>query len=672
MREALKNAVHNAILLEYKLPHKVSGLDLDKSCLSSQNDICFSNSNPQEISKIIYNGIVEFAINEYEIDYTALEREQRKAILSRMRYDSAAPDATKLKYGFYGEVLLDLILRVFLRTSVLAARGYFYSPIENSEAKGFDAFHLMERNGNIDLWFGEAKFYQQYKSAMALPQPNTQQHKSFNNFAEDNRFTFLRYNQFEIVSKEYTTVKSKQRYNIDQIPVEIGSISKGQKIANIIKSLSTPKENTIIYCGRRSDTEAYAKALLKDQTLISFFQETCSGIESNTYEIFVNHLEHTFGDDWIVLKALKGRIGIHHSLIPKYIQKEIINLFNTGALLCLFSTTTITEGVNTSAKNIIITSNKKGLKPLRQFDAKNIAGRAGRFHQHYSGRVIDLNNGFENIVNGQPEILEHKNYDVQATKTDVDYQITKDQYLSESERQEKASILLQVAASEIPSEVFDCFRIVGPKDKLILYSYISRMPWWTIEEIKRVSQSLAQSGAHRLYWSGFQQIMDMILPIVREDKLKQLITIRTGKQQQYSLVTVLLSSYLSGGFLSMVEFYVKRPDSPKTKDEAMRQVADFVYNVFKYHLVKYLGLFDVFFRYQVSKSENINMEDVAGLGLLLQKLEYNALSPNARKVSDYGVPFKLIDCYDSKTPYDKGQFDEYEQHIDQEISRLFT
>lgn len=98
----------------------------------------------------------------------------------------------------------------------------------------------------------------------------------------------------------------------------------------------------------------------------------------------------------------------------------------------------------------------------------------------------------------------------------------------------------------------------------------------------------------------------------------------------------------------MVEFYVKRSDSPKTKDEAMRQVADFVYNVFKYHLVKYLGLFDIFFRYQVSKSENIDMEDVAGLGLLLQKLEYNALSPNARKVSDYGVPFKLIDCYDSK------------------------
>ena len=120
----------------------------------------------------------------------------------------------------------------------------------------------------------------------------------------------------------------------------------------------------------------------------------------------------------------------------------------------------------------------------------------------------------------------------------------------------------------------------------------------------------------------------------------------------------------------MVRFYTNRPKKPKTKDDAIRRVADFVYNVFKYHLVKYLGLFDVFFRYYISKSENIDMEQVSGLGLLLQKLEYNALSPTARKISDYGVPFKLIDCYDSKTPYDKGQFDEYEQHIDQEIIRL--
>lgn len=504
---------------------------------------------------------------------------------------------------------------------------------------------------------------------MTLPQPNAQRHKSFNNFAEDNGLTFLLYNQFEIVSKTYTTVKGKQQYSIDQFPVEIGSISKGKKIANIVKSLSTPQENTIIYCGRRSDTEAYAKDLLKDKELISSFQRKCAAINSNTYSIFVDHLEHTFGTDWIVVKALKGRVGIHHSLVPKYIQKEIINLFNEGSLLCLFSTTTITEGVNTTAKNIIITSNKKGHKPLRQFDAKNIAGRAGRFYHHYSGRVIDLNNGFENILNGQPEILEHKNYDVQAAKTDVDYQITKDRYLSENERREKELILKQIASTEIPHEVFDSFRVIGPKDKLTLYSRILNMSSSTADEIKLTLRLLTQTNAHNLNWDGFQKIVDLTLPIVREEKLKKLIDCRVG-DKQYSLITILVNSYLHGGFISMVDYYVNRETSPKTKDEAMRKVADYVYNVFKYHLVKYLGLFDVLFRYHVSKSENIKMEDVVGLGLLLQKLEYNALSPDARKISDYGVPFKLIDYYDSKIPYDKGRLDEYEQYVDQEVTRL--
>jgi len=504
---------------------------------------------------------------------------------------------------------------------------------------------------------------------MALPQADAQQKKSFNDFAKDNGFTFLRYNHFEIVTKKLTTVKSKREYRIDDISIEIGNTSKHEKIASIIDALSTPTENTIIYCGRRSDTESNAKYLLQNKALIASFQDRCSEIKNDVYKMFLDHLINTFGEDWIVIRALQGRIGIHHSLIPKYIQKEIINLFNEGSLLCLFSTTTITEGVNTSAKSIIITSNKKGIKPLRQFDAKNIAGRAGRFYQHYSGRVIDLNNHFEEIVTGQPEVLEHKNYDIEAPKTDVDYQITKDKYLSDSERQDKNSITSQVRTSGIPSDVFNCFRVVGPKDKLTLYNYISSIPWWTIEEIKRVSVELARSNAHRLYWPGFQAIIDLIAPIVREEKLKQLISRRAGPKQ-YSMITILLNSYLSGGFLGMVNYYVNRTENPKTKDEAIRQVADFVYNVFKYHLVKYLGLFDVFFRYYVSKSENVDMDDVVGLGLLLQKLEYNALSPAARKISDYGVPFKLIECYDGNVPYDKQEFDAYELHIDQEISRL--
>ena len=36
-----------------------------------------------------------------------------------------------------------------------------------------------------------------------------------------------------------------------------------------------------------------------------------------------------------------------------------------------------------------------------------------------------------------------------------------------------------------------------------------------------------------------------------------------------------------------------------------------------------------------------------------------------------GVPFKLIDCYDSQAEYDKEQFDAYEKRVDEQVSRLF-
>ena len=505
---------------------------------------------------------------------------------------------------------------------------------------------------------------------ITLPHEDQLQEKSFINFAKENNFSFLRYNQFEIVSKEYTTIKTKKRYFIDNIPVEIGAIKKYRKIANIISSISTPTENTIIYCSRRSDTEHYAKQLLQDTNLIKKFQKQCSINTKEIYEIFLTHLENTFGSDWVVLRALKGRIGIHHSLIPKYIQKEIIHLFNSGELLCLFSTTTITEGVNTSAKNIIITSHNKGTKPLKQFDAKNIAGRAGRFYQHYSGRVIDLNNDFEKIINSEPEVLEHKNYELLSQKTDVDYQITKEQYLSEAQREDKKKIESEIIAAQIPVEVFNCFRVVGPKDKLKMYKYIMEMSGENIQKIQQLSTMLSISSARKLYWPGFQVVIDIIFPVVREDKLKNLISTKFGSKQ-YSLLTILLNEYLSEGFLGMANYYVTRNENPKTMDEAMRSVADYVYNVFKYHLVKYLGLFDLFFRYWISKLENKDMEEVTGLGLLLQKLEYNALSSKARKVSDYGVPFKLINYYDSPELFDTKNFDKYERHIAEEIHRLF-
>ena len=160
MRKTLETAIKKALCIEIRLPDIRKGID--KTSITTVQDICMKNDNSEELAKVIYNGLVEYAVNEFKIDYDNLEVEQMKVLAKRIKYDSNATDLTKSKYGFYGEILLDLILRVFVKTNVLLARGYLYSPLEKAEVKGYDAFHLLEYNGNIELWLGEAKFYEDY------------------------------------------------------------------------------------------------------------------------------------------------------------------------------------------------------------------------------------------------------------------------------------------------------------------------------------------------------------------------------------------------------------------------------------------------------------------------------------------------------------------------------
>lgn len=92
----------------------------------------------------------------------------------------------------------------------------------------------------------------------------------------------------------------------------------------------------------------------------------------------------------MLLKALKYGIGIHDGALQKHITNSIIDYFNQGKLRYLFCTSTIIEGVNTSAKNVVYFDKKKGPNDVDYFDYSNIKGRAGRMMEHYIGRVYNF------------------------------------------------------------------------------------------------------------------------------------------------------------------------------------------------------------------------------------------------------------------------------------------
>ena len=192
---------------------------------------------------------------------------------------------------------------------------------------------------------------------------------SFDRFLSENQIQLIDYNNYEIVNKSFCDIKSRSQYPIDEeLTLNFKSNEKNKRLNEIIKSIVGIGQNSIVYCYSISSVETYAKKLIASGIL--------SNHDSSSYADFITHITENFNKEWTVIEALKNGIGIHHGLVPKYLQKEIVALFNKNQLKVLISTTTITEGVNTAAKNLVVMHNKKGNKELKKFDAKNIAGRS--------------------------------------------------------------------------------------------------------------------------------------------------------------------------------------------------------------------------------------------------------------------------------------------------------
>ena len=109
---------------------------------------------------------------------------------------------------------------------------------------------------------------------------------------------------------------------------------------------------------------------------------------------FITWAKDEIHEDWSVVKALERGYVIHNGQIPLGIRLYQLYLYEHNIkfnkLLC---TSTLLEGVNTSAKNIIITcpsrQSENGEK-FSAFDFFNLVGRTGRLNQHYIGDAYYL------------------------------------------------------------------------------------------------------------------------------------------------------------------------------------------------------------------------------------------------------------------------------------------
>ncbi|MCE4073611.1 MULTISPECIES: DEAD/DEAH box helicase [Pseudomonas] len=98
-------------------------------------------------------------------------------------------------------------------------------------------------------------------------------------------------------------------------------------------------------------------------------------------------LAKNYHPEWPLANGVRRGLATHHGRLPRSLGQLFINLFDKGVINTLFCTSTLIEGVNTSAANVFIYDKKINRTNFDFFSFANIRGRVGRMMQHFVGNA---------------------------------------------------------------------------------------------------------------------------------------------------------------------------------------------------------------------------------------------------------------------------------------------
>ena len=169
----------------------------------------------------------------------------------------------------------------------------------------------------------------------------------------------------------YTTVVSEQI----MVP------GSGDDLGRLVDLCRKFNEPTLIFCKSPARVNQVAHA----------FIDSGVGVEVSELTPAAVWTRRNYHPDWVFGKALTMGIGIHHGRLPRALAQYVVRMFNDLRLKFLICTSTLIEGVNTKAKNVVIFDNKIAREQIDFFTFNNIKGRSGRMFEHFVGHVYIFN-----------------------------------------------------------------------------------------------------------------------------------------------------------------------------------------------------------------------------------------------------------------------------------------
>lgn len=365
---------------------------------------------------------------------------------------------------------------------------------------------------------------------------------------------------------------------------------------------------TLIFCSSPSRTRIVANWLMERGVGGGRDLESASDWIAETYH-----------PGWIVGKALRQGIGIHHGRLPRALGHHLVRLFDEGRIPYLIVTSTLIEGVNTAAKNIVILDNKIARKKYDYFTFSNIRGRSGRMMKHFVGRVV--------VFNPEPK----------AADLSVDVPV-----LSQSQAA-SPEVLIQLPETQLSTE--SKARLQPYLEQhVVSVETLRSNKGVSLDRQLRAAEILSESPAawrHRLSWSGaypraqhVRGLQDILFSLTGAGT-----AVRTAAQLGARVNTL---RFNRGNIRALVDNQLN--GYSESADEAVEDTLEFIRNWAQFKIPTALTTLGSLAADVLGDAD----QPITDPGLFAGELENLFLSPFTSVLEEYGLPIALTTKIESE------------------------
>lgn len=209
------------------------------------------------------------------------------------------------------------------------------------------------------------------------------------------------------IEKSYISQEIGKKIKLDKLRIE-EKIPENYRRKAWVTAHLIEEGPTMIYCNSPKDCRDTASAL--------FDLAKKEDIDKNVLEV-IKFLKNNVHPSYYLIKYLEKGIGYHYGKMPPTVRMSMELLFSKKHINLICCTSTLMEGINLPAKNIVVYKPKYGrTTPINDLDLMNLVGRAGRLMKDFFGNIYCIDN---EEWSGSKLGIERSEYEIESSMEKV-------------------------------------------------------------------------------------------------------------------------------------------------------------------------------------------------------------------------------------------------------------